>query len=87
MAVDAHAVAAGRIIKADGAGGRGEVARGVLRVDAALDGVLLEFDVTLVELELLAVGDADLLLDQIDARCTSSVTGCSTWMRVFISMK
>ena len=68
VAIDAHAVAAGRVVKADRAGRRREIARGIFGVDAALDRVLLELDVALVEIELLAVRDADLLLDQIDAR-------------------
>jgi hypothetical protein len=36
--------------------------------------------------ERLARRRPDLLLHQVDA-VTISVTGCSTWMRVFISMK
>jgi len=46
----------------------------------------VEFDVALRQLEIAAGGDADLLQDQIDI-VIISVTGCSTWMRVFISMK
>ena len=67
MRVDAHAVAAGSIVEPDGAGRRGEVAGGVLGVDAALDRVAPELDVFLVETQLLTGGDADLLLDQVDA--------------------
>ena len=48
--------------------------------------MLLKLDVALVEIELCAVGDIDLLLDEIDAG-DFLMTGCSTWMRVFISMK
>ena len=39
------------------------------------------------QLELLARGDADLLLRPRSTPVTISVTGCSTWTRVFISMK
>ena len=60
-------MAAGSVIQADGAGRRREAPRGILRVDAAFDRVLFKLDVALVEIELLAVGDANLLLDQIDA--------------------
>jgi len=42
--------------------------------------------VLLRERQLAAGRDADLLQDQIDV-VIISVTGCSTWMRVFISMK
>ena len=45
-----------------------------------------EFDVALLEREVVAGGGADLFEDQVDAG-DHSVTGCSTWMRVFISMK
>ena len=61
---------------------------GVLGVDAALDGVTrgaMAVSVTVMA-QLLAGGDADLLDDQIDARDHLG-DGCSTWMRVFISMK
>ena len=55
----------------------------------------LEGDVVLGDAERLAGGDAELELDEVDAlaalvgptRTTSSVTGCSTWRRVFISRK
>jgi hypothetical protein len=67
MAVDAHAVAAGGVVEADGAGAGREVARGILGVDPALDSVLGEGDVSLVESQLLAVGHKDLLLDEVDS--------------------
>ena len=66
MAIDAHAVAAGGVVEADGARGGGEVFGRILGVDAALDGVFGEGDVALVEGKFLAVRDQDLLLDQVD---------------------
>src|SRR6266542_6296775 len=65
---------------------RHEVGVGVLGVDPALDGVAVEDDVVLRVAELLARGDPDLLADEV-APGHSSVTGCSTWSRVFISRK
>ena len=47
----------------------------------------LEADLGLGERQLLARGDPQLELDQVEADVTSSVTGCSTWSRVFISRK
>ncbi len=46
--------------------GRGPERHRVLGIDAAFDGVAAEFDVALLERELAAGGDADLLEDQID---------------------
>ena len=83
--VDAHARAARQVELADLARVRREGDR-VLGVDAALDGVAAQAEVALRHRELLARRDADLLLHQVDAGHLS-VTGCSTWMRVFISMK
>ena len=45
----------------------GEVLRGVLGVDAALDRVAAQHDVVLAERERLAGGGADALLDDVDA--------------------
>ncbi len=59
----------------------------MLSVDAALDRVPADHHRLGHDLmQTLAAGDAQLRLHQIDA-VTISVTGCSTWMRVFISMK
>ena len=64
-----------------------EVLGGVFGVDAALDGVAGELDVLLAEGEGLSGGDAELVLRPGRCPVTISVMGCSTWMRVFISMK
>ena len=72
----------------DRAGGGEELAAGrVLGVDAHLDGVAAEVDVVL--------GEATAARREATRICsrtrsmpdTSSVTGCSTWRRVFISRK
>ena len=48
----------------------------------------LEADLGLGERQLLAGGDPQLELDQVQTpTAPSSVTGCSTWSRVFISRK
>jgi len=65
MGIDAYAVTARGIVEPDGAGRGDEVSGGILGVDAALNGVPLKLDVPLVEIELLAVGDTDLLLDEV----------------------
>ena len=57
----------GRAIAREAADRGQEVAERVLGVDAALDRPAVELHVGLLELELLAGGDADHLLDQIDA--------------------
>src|SRR4051812_36876959 len=67
VGIDADTMAAGGVIKADRAGRGGEIAGRILGIDAALDRVLLELDIALVERELLTVGDKDLLLDEVDA--------------------
>ena len=66
MRVDADAVTAGRVIQADGAGARCEVAGRVFGVDAALDGVAGHLDILLGEFELLAARDEDLAADEVD---------------------
>src|SRR5919198_767319 len=66
--VDAHARARGLAVAADPARGGGEVLRGVLGVDAALDRVAAQDDVLLLDRQLLAGGGADALLDDVDAR-------------------
>ena len=60
----------------------------VLGVHPRLDGVAADGDVVLGDRQRLAGGDAELELDQVEARRDrASVTGCSTWRRVFISRK
>src|SRR5439155_7300163 len=58
----------GRAIADQSAGRRQEVAVRVLRVDAVLDGPAVDADVLLLEFQLLARGDADHLLDEVEAR-------------------
>jgi len=48
--------------------------------------VTAEFEVFLFDREWMAIGDADLFADKVEP-VIISVTGCSTWIRVFISMK
>jgi hypothetical protein len=69
-------------VPADGA----EVVLRVLGVDAHLDGVPVHAHVLLPERDALAGGDPQLRLHQVEP-VTISVTGCSTWIRVFISEK
>ena len=65
--IDAHAIAAGNVEGGDLAGGGRELLR-MLGVDAALDGVAANFELRGQNVgELLAAGDAQLRLDQIDA--------------------
>ncbi len=64
--VDAHTGARGLLVDGDRAGGGEEAATGVLTVDAELEGVAARGRV-LGELELLAVGDAELLTHEVDA--------------------
>ena len=64
--VHADAGAARRLPDGQRPGGGKEVAAGVLAVDAELDGVPAQRRVVVAEL--LAVGDAELLADQVDAR-------------------
>ena len=67
----------------------------ILRVDAALYRVSGEMDVVLREPQLLPRCNAYLRLYEVDSGdklgyriySVHSVTGCSTWIRVFISMK
>ena len=65
--VDAHAGAGRRLELGDRAGGGQEAAAGVLAVDAELEGVPARRRV-LGDVERLAVGDAELLAHQVDAR-------------------
>src|SRR5574343_1494530 len=64
--VDADARATGRVVALDLARRRDEGER-VFRVDAALHRVALEHDLVLGEAQFFAVGDADLLLHDVDA--------------------
>ena len=57
----------GRAIAHQAADRRRKIAIGILRIDAAFHRPAVELDVALLERELLAGGDADHLLDQIDA--------------------
>jgi hypothetical protein len=52
-----------------------------------LDRVTVQPDVVLRQRQGFSAGGAQLQVDEVDAAVTSSVTGCSTWSRVFISMK
>ena len=65
--VHPDARAARRTVAAQLAGGRGEVGQRVFGIDAALDGPAVELDVLLLERERLPLGDAYLLLDDVDA--------------------
>ena len=66
--VDAHALRLARRPVADEAAGRGqEAAIGILGIDAGLDRPAVELHVVLAEGELLAGGDADHLLDEVEA--------------------
>jgi hypothetical protein len=65
--VDAHAGALRGAPGGDAPRGRGEALPGVLGVDARLDGVAAQAHIVLVQAQRLAGGDAQLLVDQIDA--------------------
>ena len=67
---------------------RQEAAEGVLGVDPRLDRVAADADhVVLAQRQRRAGRDPQLLLDQVERPAIASVTGCSTWRRVFISRK
>ena len=57
----------GRAVLHQTADGRQEVAERVFRVDAAFDRPAVELDIGLLEGQLFAGGDADHLLDEVDA--------------------
>src|SRR5262249_25994976 len=63
--IDPHAHAAGRMIMHDLARGGAE-RHWILRIDAAFDRVTVELHVALRNREFIAVGDADLLQNEID---------------------
>mmetsp|Transcript_32913 Transcript_32913/g.72695 ORF Transcript_32913/g.72695 Transcript_32913/m.72695 type:complete len:291 (-) Transcript_32913:657-1529(-) len=67
VAVHAHMGATGGKVGGHAAGTGAEVLEWILGVDTALNGVTLELDILLCELELLALCHLDLLLDQIHA--------------------
>ena len=84
---DAVLAAFGRRAILDQAAGREqEIAVGVFRIDARFHRRSAQLDVALLDGERLAGGDADYLLDEIDAG-DEAVTGFSTCSRVFISRK
>src|SRR5690606_16226505 len=64
--IHAHARTARRVPGPDPAWAGGELVR-VLGIDAAFDRMAAQLDVALAQIELLASGDTQLLLDQIDA--------------------
>src|SRR3989338_5301723 len=66
--IDTHAGAARRVVTGDLAKTRQETVLGVFRIDAELHGVAAEPDIFLFVLQLKAVGDANLLLYDVDAR-------------------
>jgi hypothetical protein len=82
--INADARATRQVERVDDAGRRRERLR-VLGVDAALDRVTGERDVALLEAEPLARGERICSLT-MSIPVTISVTGCSTWSRVFVSM-
>ena len=67
MRVDADARAAGKHDRRERAGRRREIVLGIFGVDAHFDRVPVRLQVVLREAERLAGGDANLLLDQVDA--------------------
>jgi len=84
--VDAYARTRGLGVADDATGRRPEARTRVLGVDAALERVAAQRDVGLGDRQRRAAGDLDLPRTR-SKPVTSSVTGCSTWMRVFISRK
>ena len=67
-AVDADPDAARRQICRDRSGARHEIVSGVLGIDAALNGMALQRDILLSNLQWLAGGDGDLIAHDIDGR-------------------
>jgi hypothetical protein len=66
--------------------GRGPKRHRALGVDPAFDRVAVKFDVLLLDRS--AAPSATRICSRIRSMSVIiSVTGCSTWMRVFISMK
>ena len=86
VAVDADAGAARHLEAGDDAR-RGREGLGVLGVDPALEGMAAAADVGLREGQRLAPRHADAARGRCRCRSSSSVIGCSTCRRVFISMK
>jgi hypothetical protein len=69
----------------DAPGRRNELVR-VFGVDAAFDRMAADLDLALGKRQLFTGRHHDLRLDDVNP-VIHSVTGCSTWTRVFISMK
>ena len=86
MAIHTHADAARRGIPLDLAGLGLEILFRVFGIDAALDRVTVQPDVSLKQLDALPDAMRICALTRSMPQ-TISVTGCSTWIRVFISMK
>ena len=84
--IDAHARTARHVERVDDAGRRRE-GLGILGVDAALDRVAGERDVALLERRAARPAAIRICSFTMSMPVTISVTGCSTWRRVFISMK
>src|SRR6266536_4442918 len=68
MAIDAHAGSSWWKVLFDNPRLWTEVGVGVLRCDAALDGMTMELDIALLQLQTHLGSDAYLFLDQIEAR-------------------
>jgi hypothetical protein len=84
--IHAHAVAAGNIERRNLAGRRSELS-GMFGVDAALDGVAANLKLRgRMSLSRSPEAIRNCALT-ISTPVMASVIGCSTWMRVFISMK
>ena len=85
-AVETHSVAAGNAERSDGARVRGEAFRRVLGVDADLDRMAADAHLILADAK--RSPPAIRIISRTRSMpVTISVTGCSTWMRVFISRK
>ena len=84
--IHAHAGAAGHLKRGD-ASGRGHEGLGILGVDAALDGVAAELDRARRRRSSFSPAAMRICALIRSTLVTISVTGCSTWMRAFISMK
>ena len=84
--VDADAESSGSAVFGDQARTRGKFFR-VLGVDAALEAVAVEPDVRLLERQSVCPSASRICSLMRSMPVTISVIGCSTWMRVFTSMK
>ena len=86
VAVHSHALALRPFQALHGAGAGEEIARRVFGVDPHLQRRAVQANVLLAPGQRLAGGDAQHGLTR-SMPVTISLTGCSTWIRVFISMK